>query len=181
MFKRSKPKVEPDQPQPAEQPPGRAGIGLRVYTSTYVITGRVAPEGPLIGWLNIANKRVLVLEQARSLPLAPDTPLKSAAFPQVTVPKQQIHAVEVLDGLQAIRLEPRQVPALLYTERFVIRADLRLPAQAPAERFPNLLGGVFFTVSNAQLHPIIPTQPLENQDAAILILNRERIHFYHPV
>jgi len=181
MFKRSKPQTAQSQSQPPQKVPDEVGMGLRVYTFNYVITGRAMPGGALVGWLNILNKKVLVLHQAQVTSLSPDSPLRPAALPQVTLPKRQIIAIEVLDGQQIVRLEPRQVPVAIYTARFAIRAELRPPAAAPVEHFFNLLTGIFFPVTDARLHPMIPTRPLDNQQVKLLILNRERIDFYHTL
>jgi len=180
MFKRSKPKqTPPRQPVPQTQEKRPAGLGLQIYTPNFLITGRVVPEGPLVGWLNIPNKRVLVIQTAQVSSLSPNSPLNPAALPQITVPKEQIIALEVLDGMGTMRVEPRQVPAAFYTERFVIKAELRLPAQAPPERYFNLLVGNFFTVTNPQLHPILATRPSQDSPGKMLVLNRAKIDFYH--
>lgn len=178
MFKRSKPN-QTQQPTPAIPDKKPSGVGLRIYTSNFLITGRTRPEGPLGGWLNIPNKRVMIVKDAQVSALAPNSPLNPAAFPQITVPKEQIIAIEVLDGVGTMRVEPRQLPAVFYTERFVIRAELRLPAQAPPEQYFNLLGGSFFTVTNPQLHPVLATRPNSAEPGKVLLLNRDKIDFYH--
>lgn len=154
---------------------------MRVYTLDYAITGRAKTEGPLLGQLNIPNSKVLILQQVQAVSLDPNSSLRPASLPQVTVPKERILLIEVLDGEQSFRLEPRQVPVGIYTGRFIIQAELRPPPNAPAEKYLNLLSGSFFTVSNAKIHPVIPTRTLENQQAALLVLNRGQIDFYHTL
>jgi len=178
MFKRSQPASTPSQTSPKPELPG---IGLRVYSYDYAITGRAVTEGPLLGQLNLPNTKTLRLQQVQVVSLDPDSPLRPASLSQVIVPKERITLIEVLDGEQHFRLEPRQVPVGIYTARFVIQAELRPPANAPADRYFNLLSGPFFTVSNAKIHPVIPTRALEKQQASLLVLNRGQIDFYHTL
>lgn len=178
MFKRSQPAPEPSQAPSAPQLPG---IGVRVYTSNYVLTGRAKTEGPLVGQLNIPNRQILLLQQVQAISLDLNSPLQPASLSQVTVPKERILLIEVLDGEQSFQMEPRQVPVGIYTGRFVIQAELRPPANAPADQYLNLLSGPFFTVSNANIHPVIPTRTLASQQASLLVLNRGQIDFYHTL
>jgi hypothetical protein len=155
---------------------------VRVYTPAYALEGRSESTNAFLGWLNNPNKRTLDLFEVQGLSLDPSATLASFSQPQVTVPKNRILAVDMVStqAQSSVQLPSRAVLAVLYTERFVIQANVHASGDMPISNVFNVVGGDFLAVSDAKLHPIIPTRKLPTDYAHVLVLSKLFVNFYHP-
>jgi len=154
---------------------------VRVYTPSYVLSGQSESQNAFLGWINNPNKQTLDLREVQGLSLDPTAILSSFAQPVVTLPKRQIVAIEMVspEAQASVQMTPRAELAVLYTARFVIQASLHPAGDMPVGHMFNVMGGDFFPVSDARLHPLIPTRELPADSARVMIVNKSFIDFYH--
>ena len=155
---------------------------IRIYTPAYVLTGQSESTNAFLGWLNNPNKQTLDLLEVQGLSLDPDATLVNFSQPLVTLPKRQIVAMDMVspEAQASVQMSPRAELSVLYTERFVIQANLHPTGDMPASNIFNVMGGDFFPASDARLYPLIPTRKLPADYARVLIVNKAFINFYHP-
>ncbi|MFQ5613522.1 MAG: hypothetical protein ACE5H9_15465 [Anaerolineae bacterium] len=153
----------------------------RVFTPDYLLGGEMKVSEALIGELNNPNRRTVSLHQAQVTTLDPQATLPALTLAAVVLPKRTIVGIDLSDppARSAVRLPPRLELVVLYTSRFIIQAQLCLQGDMPVGHVFNVLGGDFFPVTRAHIHPIRPTRPFEPVQAALLMLNKGWIDFYH--
>jgi hypothetical protein len=154
---------------------------IRVYTPSYVLIGQSESSNAFLGWLNNPNKQTLDLLEVQGLSLHPNATLVNFSQPLVTLPKRQILAIDMVspEAQASVQMSSRAELSVLYTERFVIQANLHPTGDMPVSHMFNVMGGDFFPVSNAQLHPILPTRNLPTNSARVMIVNKSFVDFYH--
>jgi hypothetical protein len=180
VFKRSR---DVRQAAPA-QPPQPAGIAVRVFTPDYVVGGYVAPTGQaFLGWLNNVNQRAIVLTRAQAMGLAPDSAVQSFSPSEVTLPKGRIVALDLMDpaARRTIQLAPRRVPAALYAGGFIFRANLHPTGEMQVTHLFNVMGGTFFSVSEARIGSAVPIRDFGPAQAEILLINQQWVDFFHAL
>lgn len=158
------------------------GFPIRVYTLSYLLTGETDSQDAFLSWLNNPNKESLNLSEVEGLALDPSAVLAGVAQPQVVVPKHQVMAIDMMSPEAAawVTMPPRAEMAVLYTPRFIIQAHLHPAGDMRVSDLFNVMAGVFFPTSRAQLHPIVPTRDLPTDYAHLLIVNRSYVDFFHP-
>jgi hypothetical protein len=154
---------------------------IRVYTPAYVLTGQSESTNAFLGWLNNPNKQTLDLLEVQGLSLDPNASLANFSQPLATLPKKQIVAIDLTspEAQASVQLSPRTELSVLYTERFVIQANMHPTGDMPVSNIFNVVGGDFLPVSDARLHPVIPTRKLPADYARVLIVNKLAVNFYH--
>jgi hypothetical protein len=154
---------------------------IRVYTPAYMLIGQSESNNAFLGWLNNPNKHTLDLLEVQGVSLNPDSVLSSFSQPLVTLPKNQIVAIDMVnpDAQAAVQVPPRAELVVLYTERFVIQAHMHPAGDMPISNLFNVMGGDFFAVTNAKLHPVVSTRKLPVDTAKVLVVNKSFVDFYH--
>jgi hypothetical protein len=154
---------------------------IRVYTPSYVLIGQSESSNAFLGWLNNPNKQTLDLLEVQGLSLHPNATLVNFSQPLVTLPKRQILAIDMVspEAQASVQMSSRAELSVLYTERFVIQANLHPTGDMSISHMFSVIGGDFFPVSNAQLHAIIPTRNLPANSARVMIVNKSFVDFYH--
>jgi hypothetical protein len=154
---------------------------IRVYTPTYVLIGQSESTNAFLGWLNNPNKQTIDLLEVQGLCLDPNATLTSLSQPMVTLPKRQIVAVDLVspEAQASVQMSSRAELSVLYTERFIIQANMRPTGDMPVSNIFNVVGSDFVPVSDARFYPVIPTRKLPTEHARILIVNKHFVNFYH--
>lgn len=154
---------------------------VRVLTPAYLLTGEIEENTAFLGWLNNKDKLTLDLHNVEGLVLDPDSSMPATAAPLVTLAKSQVVAIDMLSpqGQRTINLSERRQLAVLYTARFIIQANLHPTGEMPINNIPNVVKSNFVAVSQAQLHPLLPTRKLPSLESALMVLNWNHIDFYH--
>ncbi len=154
---------------------------IRVYTPSYVLTGQSESQNAFLGWINNPNKQTLDLMEVQGLSLDPAAVLSNFAQPVVTLPKRQIVAIDMVspEAQASVQMPPRTELCVLYTGRFVIQASLHPTGDMPVGHMFNVMGGDFFPVTDARLHPLVPIRKLPADSARVMIVNKTFVDFYH--
>ena len=146
--------------------------------------GLVAPAGQaFLGWLNNVSQRAIVLIRPQAMGLASDSIVQAFSPAQVAVPKSRIVALDLMDeaARRSIQLAPRRVPAAIYAGGFVIRANLHPTGEMPVTNLFNVMGGEFFSVSQAEIHSAVPARDFGPAQAEILLISQRWVDFYHAL
>ena len=154
---------------------------IRVYTPAYVLIGQSESTNAFLGWLNNPNKQTLDLSKVQGFSLDPNATLVDFSQPTVTFPKRQVVAIDLVspEAQASVQLTSRAELAVLYTDRFVIQANMHPSGEMPVSNMFNVVGGDFIPVSDARLYPLVPTRKLPTDNARVLVLNKQSINFYH--
>jgi hypothetical protein len=154
---------------------------VRVYTPAYLLTGEVEETHSFLGWLNNKDKSTLDLHNVEALLLDPKTSIPATAAGQVTLHKSQVVGIDMFSptAQQAVKVSGRAELAVLYTARFIIQANLHPSGDMPISRIPDVVKSNFVAVTQAQLHPLLPTRRLPAPEAPVMILNWHYVDFYH--
>lgn len=154
---------------------------IRVYTPAYVLIGQSESTNSFLGWLNNPNKQTLDLFEVEGLSLDPDATLVNLSQPSVTLPKRQVEAIDLVspEAQASLQLTSRTELAVLYTDRFIIQANMHPSGDMPISNVFNVIGGDFFSVSDARLYPLVPTRKLPTGSARVLVVNKHSVNFYH--
>lgn len=154
---------------------------IRVYTPAYILIGQSESNNAFLGWLNNPNKQTLDLMEAQGLSLDPNATLVNFSQSLITLPKGQIVVIDMVspEAQASVQMSPRAELSVLYSGRFVIQANLHPTGDMPISNIFNVIGGDFFPVSDAWLHPVIPTRRLPTDHARVMIVNKSFVDFYH--
>ena len=155
---------------------------VRVYTPAYLLTGAVEETHSFLGWMNNKDKSTLDLHHVEALVLDPKSSIPAVAAGQVTLHKSQVVAIDMFSptARQAIKMSDRAELAVLYTARFMIQANLHPGGDMPISRIPDVVKSNFVAVTQAKLHPLLPTRRLPALESPVMILNWHHLDFYHP-
>jgi hypothetical protein len=154
---------------------------IRIYTPAYVLIGQSESSNAFLGWLNNPNKQTLDLFEVEGLSLDPNATLVNFSQPAVTLPKGQIESIDLVspEAQASVQLTSRAELAVLYTDRFIIQANMHPSGDMPVSNIFNVVGGDFVPVSNARLYPLVPTRKLPTDHTQVLVINKHSINFYH--
>ena len=154
---------------------------IRVYTPAYMLIGQSESTNAFLGWLNNPNKQTLDLFEVQGLSLDPNATLANLSQPEVTLPKGRIMAIDLVspEAQASVQMPTRSELSVLYTERFVIQANLHPTGDMSVSNLLNVVGGDFLPTSDARLYPVIPTRKLPTDRAGVLIVNKSFVNFYH--
>lgn len=154
---------------------------VRVFTPAYLLTGDVEETNAFLGWLNNKDKLTLDLHNVESLVLDPNAAVPATATESATLAKSQVVAIDMFspDAQRAVKVSTRAELAVLYTARFIIQARLHPTGEMPISRIPDVVKSNFVAVTQANLHPLLPTRNLPTLESPVLILNWHYVDFYH--
>ena len=154
---------------------------VRVYTPAYLLTGEVEDSHSFLGWMNNKDKTTLDLHNVEALVLDPKSSIPATAAGLVTLHKSQVVGIDMFSPMaqQAVKVSDRPEVAVLYTARFLIRANLHPTGDMPISRIPDVVKSNFVAVTQAQLHPLLSTRRLPALESPVMILNWHHVDFYH--
>ena len=157
-------------------------LPVRVITTSYLFSGMAESNDAFLGWLNNPNKPCIDLEDVEGFPLDPTADLRSFWHAAITIPKPGVVAFDLVsaEGAAAVQVAERRETVVVYAGRLVIEGFVHPPGDMPVSHLLNVVGGFFFPVSLAKVHPMTPTRPLPADFSPMMILNRNHVDFYHP-
>jgi len=156
-------------------------LSVRIFTTSYVFTGQVEPNEAVLGWLNDPNKPSIDMAEVEGMSLDPEAVLNRFRHSQVTISKPRVVMIDLMtpEGASAVPVPERREAVAVYADRLVFEGNVHPPDTVSANNLLNVLGGTYFPMSMAKLHPMIPTRPLPMDFSPMLIINRNFVHFFH--
>ena len=154
---------------------------VRVLTPAYLLTGQVEESNAFLGWLNNKDKNTLDLHDVEALVLDPGASIPATAAKLVTLDKSQVVGIDMFspEAQRAVKISGRPELAVLYTGRFIVQANLHPTGEMPISRIPDVVKSNFVPITQAKLHPLLPTRQLPSLESDVMILNWRHIDFYH--
>jgi hypothetical protein len=154
---------------------------IRVYTPAYMLIGQSESTNAFQGWLNNPTKQTLDLFEVQGLSLDPEATFVNFSQHMITLPKTQIEGIGLVspEAQSSVQMPSRAELSVLYTHRFVIQANMHPSGDISVSNLFNVASGDFFPVSDARLHPVIPTRNLPTDHAPVLVLNKHHVNFFH--
>ncbi len=154
---------------------------VRVLTPAYLLTGEMEENSSFVGWLNNKNKLTVDLFNVEAIVLSPESPMPATAAKMVTLHKNQVVGIDMLGakGRKTIPLDNRTQLAVFYMARFIVQAKLHPTGDMAINNIPNVSNSNFVPMTEAKLHPLIPTRQIPSLESEMLILNWLHIDFYH--
>ena len=153
---------------------------IEMLVDNYIVRGNVKPLGDLIIFLNDKNRGSVPFYDTEFLPLALDRQVKGIQQPQMTMIKDHIIFISVLEESSAekVQLLKAKRPVVFYVDRFAIHGNLHVNSDSSDE---DLLDDSrdFYAISEAKLFPIRPVAQSIKQEVPLLIINRLDVTAYH--
>ncbi len=114
--------------------------------------------------------------------LDPDGLLARFSHTKIAVPKPQVMAIDLMspEGAATVRVPERSELVVMYAGRFVLEGKVHPAGNMPVLNLLNVMGGLYFPMSQARLHPVAPTRELPMDFSHMLIFNRNFVDFFHP-
>jgi hypothetical protein len=160
-------------------------LNLREYpadllTLEYVLSGQLAPLGPLLAYLDQADRGILTLKNAQAEALDSACLVDAFQAEELIVTKNDIIAVRLREAVSqaTVHLLPRRERLLVFTPRFVVQAAFHCGPDTRVGDFFEATPGRWAISSEARLYPLRPSKHPVFGAAPLLLLNKRHIHFY---
>ena len=159
------------------------GYGAEVLTQDYLLTGDLVPLGPLLSFLNVADRGAVMLKDVNAAGLSEGNTAQSFHAPELIVSKNEIIAIRLLDPVTpgTVQLLPRRERLLVFTPRVVIQADFHCGPDTRANDLFEATPGRWAPASNAFVHPLLHTRVPLFESASVLLVNKRHIRMYQPI
>jgi len=162
--------------QPAQLP----RYTVKVLTTQFQIQGIMEPIGPIMDYLNDANRQFLSFLDATASLLTPG-PMGQITRTQMVFPKSDLVAIFIDDAKarSSIQLLKRIERAFIYLPSLVCRAEMHMGADSRWQDALSLTPGDFFGVTAVMAFPLSPLPGPFPQQADLLILSRLHVRMLH--
>jgi hypothetical protein len=152
-----------------------------VICKDYFLRGGFQPIGPMLPFLNDVGRRFIEFQDATLTAYDAGNPLTKLHPSAVMLGKQEILAVSILDpaGVEAAQLFATSYKMIVYTSRFVIQGNLHMGAEDTPLDFLSDSNADFVGMTDTSLYPLVSSQRQPQLRAALMIINRSNVLFYH--
>ncbi len=164
------------------QPQGRYRCDL--ITNRYIFSGEIDAGGPVLRYLNNDERTAIRLINVTANLLDPAiSSLSSFSHDEMMVLKDYTVLLRFADAAAlggSRQLGTEREKLLVYTERFVIQGLFHTSSER--NRLLDIFEGPtgrWVAVSEAVLHPLIPTTKSAPVTAKVMLLNKTGIQFFH--
>jgi hypothetical protein len=153
---------------------------VQVLTTQFHLQGKMEPIGPILDYLNDANRQFFTFLDATVSLLTPG-PISQNIRSQIVFPKTDIVAIFIDDASAraSIQLLKRIERCFIYLPSLVCRAEMHMGADSRWQDALSLAPGDFFGVTAAMAFPLSPLPGPFPQKADLLILNRRHVKMLH--
>jgi hypothetical protein len=155
---------------------------VEVVLGDYLLRANFAPLGQMVSYLNDrawTNVRFADLEIA---PLAVNRQVKVINQPAVTIDKQQVVLISLLNPEQIAEVQVLQSKraAVFYTGRFAIQGLVHVNQDAHVD---DLLDGSrdYFPISDVSIFPLQGLAVTPTRRVPLAMINRQQIQLYHAL
>jgi hypothetical protein len=163
--------------------PPRARYRCDLITNRYIFTGEIEAGGPLLPYLEDEDRGAIRLVNVTANLLDPAvSSMSSFSHDEMMVLKDYTVLIRFADPatVDTRQLGGEREKLLVYTERFVIQGLFHTSPER--NRLLDIFEGPtgrWAAVSDAVLHPLIPTTKAAPVTAKLLLLNKTAIQFFH--
>jgi hypothetical protein len=154
-----------------------------VLTQEYLLTGQLAPLGPLLAFLDQADRGIMTLKQAHAVALDPASQVGSFQADELIVTKHDVIAIRLQEAVTqaTVHLLPRREKMLVFMPSIIIQAEFHCGPDTRASDLLEATPGRWATASEARIFPLRASKQALFQEAKILLVNKRHIRFYQPL
>lgn len=151
-----------------------------VLTEDYLLTGNMAPFGPLLAYLNQTDRGILVMKGVEAAALDAAGLVANFQAEELIVIKDDIVAIRLNQAVSqaTVHLLPRQEKLLVFTPRFVIQAGFHCGPDTRVTDLFEATPGRWAAASDARVFPLRQGRQASFAEAKILLVNKRHIRFY---
>ena len=162
--------------QPAQLP----RYTVQILTTQFHLQGKMEPVGPILDYLNDANRQFLSFLDTTASLLTPG-PMGQINRSQIVFPKSDIVAIFIDDAKarSSLQLLKRVERAFIYLPSLVCRAEMHMGADSRWQDALSLMPGDFFGVTDVAAFPLSPLPGPFPQQTDVLILSRLHVKMIH--
>jgi hypothetical protein len=154
-------------------------IKIETVLTDYLIRGELHSRGDIVIFLNDRNYPTFSLYDCELHPLSSDRRVEVIRHSLVTIDKNSVYAVGVLDdgALENAHLAVSKREVTIYTGRFAVHGMLHVPEDAPDEDILDESRD-FFGVSGGAIYPLSPVATNPHPSFPLILVNRLMIQAY---
>jgi hypothetical protein len=155
---------------------------VQILTPTLQLAGRFEFFGPLLFYLNDADRDGVVIQNARIAALDPSAPLRMLNRPSVTIRRSEIALLHLADPeiLAKASLLKREERLVAYTPLAILQGDFHMLVESQLEDFLSTTTGQFLPLTDAQVFPLVSLPMSFPERCDLLMVSRRFIQIYHP-
>ena len=154
-----------------------------VVTHLYLLSGDLAPLGPLLTYLNSADRAVVTIRGVTAAALEEGNTVESFRAEELIVAKDDIIAVRVLQPVTqaTVQLLPRRERLLVFTPCLVVQGDFHCGPDTRVGDLFEATPGRWAPASDARVYPLFRLRLPLFHEAHLLLVNKRHIRMYHAV
>jgi hypothetical protein len=154
-----------------------------VLTNQYLITGDLVPLGPLLTFLDLADRGVVSVHDVSAVALEAKNSVEAFRADELIVAKDDIIAIRLLHPVTqgTVQLLPRRERLLVFTSRLVVQAYFHCGPDTRVGDLFEATPGRWAPASEAQVYPLTPLRIPVFAEAPLLLLNKRHIRMYHAL
>ena len=153
---------------------------VEIGIPNFLLRATFQPRGDLMLFLNNFTYTSYSFSNVELLPLATDYQIKGVKQPAMTIIRQAMTFVSILEPDKAAKIQLLQAkrPVVFYTDWFAVRGNLHVNSEAPDD---NLFDDKFefFILTDAKVYPLRPMNHKPTAQVPALAINRKTLLAYH--
>ena len=145
----------------------------------YILKAKLQPRGHLLAFMNDRNWEFVPFQDAELFPLAHDSRIGGMRKELLSVNKQNLCFVSILDPEQVadVQIPVASRPIIFHLGLFAVQGDLHVTSDAPDEDLLDDLHD-YFPVTSASIYPIRPVSSTPTSKVPMLFISRPLIQAY---
>jgi hypothetical protein len=154
-----------------------------VLTNHYLLTGELAPLGPLLTFLNIADRGVVVVRDVKAAALDEGNAADSFHADELIVAKDEIIAIRLAHAVTqaTVQLLPRRERLLVFTPRIVVQGYFHCGPDTRVGDLFEATPGRWAPATDALVHTLLPVRVPVFETAKMLLVNKRHVRMYQPL
>ncbi len=148
----------------------------------YVLRATLQPRGHLLAFMNDRNWEFVPFQDAELFPLAHDSKLGAMRKEHLSVNKQNLCFVSLLDSeaIPDIQIPIAHRSIIFHLGLFAVQGELHVTSDAPDEDLLDDLHD-YFPVTAASIYPIRPVATPPSAKVPLLFISRQLIQAYQVI
>jgi hypothetical protein len=156
---------------------------LEILTEYYLMQCVAEPVGLLMVYLDAPDRFNILLKDVTLTGLGTDSKVGTVKMKELWVQRSEMIAIRVeesdLEG--AIQKLPAQEKLRIFLPRFVVQGTLTRGEDTRLGDMFEVMKGTWAAMFNAQIYPHTEMKSQVFREAPLLLLNKDRIHFYESI
>ena len=158
----------------------RPRYAVQVILPTYQVIGQAEPIGPWLDYLNVVDKHLLTLHDARVLPVG--SAATAATRPEVSINRAEACLIILTERAAhaSVFMHKHTELAITHLGPIICRGEYHMGVDVRLGIFFDSFVGDFYPVTNVDLHSAVAYPEPVPAKAELVLLNRRQVQFYYP-